>query len=93
MAYTVYADGKISKDGATVRARVSQEANGKFLTTRLIPSYSGIDCGLDLNVDVETAYGQKDLDAVVGALLEGRDLPAGWALSARKDGTPRVVRA
>ncbi|MBP7338827.1 hypothetical protein [Niveispirillum sp.] len=93
MSYKVYANGAISKGTTNVRARISQQPNGKFLTTRMIASYAGIDTGLDLNIDIETAYGQKDLDAVVGALLEGADLPAGWTMGARKDGTPRVIRA
>lgn len=92
MSYKVYANGAISKGSSYVRARISQEPNGKFLTTRMIGSNAGVDTGLDLNIDIETAYGQKDLNAVVGALLEGSDLPAGWAMGARKDGTPRVVR-
>lgn len=93
MSYKVYADGKITKDGHYVRAHVGKEAKGIFLTTRMMPSYIGIETGLDLNIDVQNVASHRDLDAIVGALLEGQELPAGWAMKTRKDGLSQVVRA
>jgi len=78
----IYANGAISRDGRYLGQRITQRDGGKFLT--------GTSHG---DVDVGDIIHQLNAPAIVGALIDGTELPAGITMGARKDGTPRVVRA
>ena len=88
----IYGNGVICDGGQAVRAKIVQHANGKFLTTRILPQVGDISVDRDIHTDIGLAFGHPDLDAVVNAILRGCELPSGWALGYRRDGLPIVKR-